>query len=139
MSPAELAALHALCFPGARAWDRAEFAALLDSPAVFLETTSHGFALGRVTPPEAELLTIAVAPPAQGRGMGQTLLARVEETARSKGAQEMFLEVAAGNAPARALYGRAAYAQVGRRKSYYRNRDGTREDALVFRKVLSRG
>ena len=49
--------------------------------------------------------------------------------ARARGAGAMFLEVAAGNAPALALYGREGFAEVGRRRRYYRH---PTEDALVL-------
>ena len=51
------------------------------------------------------------------------------------GAGAMFLEVAAGNAPALALYAREGFAEVGRRRRYYS--DGT--DALVLRRDLTAG
>jgi ribosomal-protein-alanine N-acetyltransferase len=45
----------------------------------------------------------------------------------------MFLEVAPGNAAARALYASAGYAEVGRRPRYYP--DGS--DALLLARALS--
>jgi ribosomal-protein-alanine N-acetyltransferase len=45
----------------------------------------------------------------------------------------MFLEVAAPNAPARALYAGRGYAQVGLRRGYY----AFDIDALVLRRALS--
>jgi [ribosomal protein S18]-alanine N-acetyltransferase len=44
----------------------------------------------------------------------------------------MLLEVAAGNAPARALYAAAGFAEVGKRRRYYP--DGS--DALVLAAAL---
>jgi ribosomal-protein-alanine N-acetyltransferase len=52
--------------------------------------------------------------------------------ARARGAAAMFLEVAAGNTPALALYAREGFAEVGRRRRYYA--DGA--DALVLRRDL---
>jgi ribosomal-protein-alanine N-acetyltransferase len=49
------------------------------------------------------------------------------------GAVAMFLEVAEGNAAARALYGAAGFAEAGRRRRYYA--DGG--DALVLRRELA--
>jgi ribosomal-protein-alanine N-acetyltransferase len=48
----------------------------------------------------------------------------------------MFLEVAAGNIAARALYDRAGYCECGRRKGYYQRPDATRDDAVVMEKAL---
>jgi [ribosomal protein S18]-alanine N-acetyltransferase len=52
--------------------------------------------------------------------------------ARKRGAGAMFLEVAAANGPALALYAREGFTEVGRRRRYYS--DGT--DALVLRRDL---
>ena len=46
------------------------------------------------------------------------------------------LEVAATNAPARALYARLGYGPAGRRGGYYRPAGGPPVDALVLRKPL---
>ena len=78
-------------------------------------------------------LTLAVAPAARGQGLGAMLLAGAMQGAVLRGAGEMFLEVAAGNAAALALYRSAGFAEVGRRRRYYA--DGS--DALVLRRVLS--
>jgi ribosomal-protein-alanine N-acetyltransferase len=48
------------------------------------------------------------------------------------GARTVFLEVDENNAPARALYRRAGFADVGRRKSYYQSG----ANALVLRRDL---
>jgi ribosomal-protein-alanine N-acetyltransferase len=53
--------------------------------------------------------------------------------AARRGAREMFLEVAEGNAAARALYAGLGAAEAGRRRRYYP--DGS--DALVLRLALS--
>jgi ribosomal-protein-alanine N-acetyltransferase len=44
----------------------------------------------------------------------------------------MFLEVRPSNTPALALYQKAGFETIGRRKGYYPAADG-REDALVMR------
>ena len=48
------------------------------------------------------------------------------------GAVRLFLEVAEDNVAARALYERAGFGQIGRRKAYYAAPDGGRTDALVL-------
>lgn len=88
---------------------------------------------------EAELLTVAVDPAARRQGMGARLLAGFAATARARGATTAFLEVAAGNTPAQALYRQAGWVEAGRRKRYYHAPDGTAEDALVLGCDLSRG
>lgn len=131
MTPAALAGLHAAAFTTPRPWTAAEFADLLAAPGTFLETTDNAFLLARTLAGETELLTLAVAPEARRQGRARALLARFD--ARAAGT-EAFLEVAADNAPAIALYGAAGWARAGTRPAYYRRPDGTRIDALVMRK-----
>lgn len=138
MTPDRLAALHATAFTEApRPWSAAEFAGLLADPAVLLATDPAGFALGRVAGPEAELLTLAVAPDARRRGLGAALLARLCRAAADAGAEEMLLEVAEPNVAARALYARAGFAEVGRRPRYYTRTGCPGIDALVLRLPLA--
>ncbi len=133
MTPGALAALHARCFAVPRPWTAAEVAALLADPLVFLLAEGDaGFLVGRAVAGEAEILTLAVAPEARRRGLGRRLVARFVTQARARGAAEAFLEVAAGNAGALALYRAAGFAETGRRRAYYA--DGT--DALVLRRRL---
>jgi ribosomal-protein-alanine N-acetyltransferase len=132
MTPAAMARIDAAAFPRDRAWPEAEIAALLGTGGVAAITGQDGFALVRVLPPEAELLTIAVDPAVQGQGHGTALLADVLHHAAQSGVEVLFLEVASDNAAARALYERAGFAQVGQRKGYYRRSDGTRSDALIL-------
>jgi len=91
--------------------------------------------MGRVVAGEAELLTLAVAPQERRKGLGLALLAAFDDSARAAGAESGFLEVAAANVPARALYKAAGWREVGVRRGYYRLPDGGTDDALV----LSRG
>jgi ribosomal-protein-alanine N-acetyltransferase len=138
VTPEDLAALHAACFTTPRPWSAAEFAALGDSPGVFLCGDETGFALGRVIAGEAELLTLAVHPAARRRGLGRRWLDAFEAAARSRAAADAFLEVAADNAAALRLYQRAGYTVAGRRKAYYTPPAGPRIDALVMRKTLAK-
>ena len=50
----------------------------------------------------------------------------------------MILEVAVDNDAAMALYGAAGFAEVARRRGYYR-RDGNAVDAIVMRRNLAQG
>jgi len=52
------------------------------------------------------------------------------------GANQIFLEVDEGNAPALALYRSFGFHQVGTRKGYYPKKDGTRATALVMKAEL---
>lgn len=134
---AALARLHACAFTTPPPWSAAAFAALLGDPAVILQRRRDSFALWRLAGGEAELLTLAVAPPARRQGRASALLATGEAALRRAGAARIALEVGAGNAAARALYARAGYGLAGRRRGYYRAPDGTADDALILTKTLS--
>lgn len=127
-----MAALHAACFTRPRPWSGAEFAGLLADAAVFAVTRPGGFVLGRAVLDEAELLTIAVDPALRRQGAGRALLAAFEAAAAARGASRAFLEVAADNVAALALYHGAGWAEAGRRRGYY----GPGIDALVLAKPL---
>jgi ribosomal-protein-alanine N-acetyltransferase len=130
---ATLAALHAATFPAAEAWGPDALRLMLEMPGSFaLILPGEGFILARTAADEAEILTLAVVPAARRRGLGGTLLAGAMVAARGRGATAMFLEMAEGNAAARALYASGGFTLIGRRKRYYS--DGG--DALVLRRHL---
>lgn len=80
-------------------------------------------------PDEAWVQTMAVAPSAQGRGLGgQLLLALLAEAAR-RGQRVVSLEVRADNHAAQALYARHGFVQTGVRRGYYQP---SGVDALVW-------
>lgn len=80
----------------------------------------------------ADVLTIAVARPRWGLGIGTALLeALVAETAR-RGCPEIYLEVRVDNDRAQRLYRRYGFNAVGLRRGYYQP-SGT--DAVVMRRV----
>jgi [ribosomal protein S18]-alanine N-acetyltransferase len=138
MTPEALAALHARCFAAApRPWTAREFEEVLAGPGMFLCAIAEGFAVGRVAGPEAELLTLAVDPEARRRGLGRWLVAGFEAEAARRGAVDAYLEVAEGNAAARALYAAAGWTGAGRRRGYYAAPGRPAEDALVLRKALA--
>ncbi|MCZ8149629.1 MAG: GNAT family N-acetyltransferase [Roseomonas sp.] len=129
-----LAALHAAAFEPAERWDVAAIATLLAMPGVFgLHIPGAGFVLARVAADEAEILTLAVIPPARRRGHAGALLAGAMAGALLRGAGTMFLEVSDHNGAARGLYAQAGFAEAGRRRRYYA--DGA--DALVLRRALA--
>jgi ribosomal-protein-alanine N-acetyltransferase len=131
---AALAAIHAMAFPPHEAWGEDAIALQLAMPGVLgLLHARGGMILIRVTEDEAEVLTLAVAPHARRQGVAGALLAAAMAAAREQAARTMVLEVAIGNAAARALYERAGFVEAGRRPRYYA--DGG--DALILRARLS--
>lgn len=127
-------------------WTRGNFADALDSgyPGLVSETPAEqggglqGFVVLMPGVGEAELLNIAVAAGQQRKGVGRTLLESALAMSRERGWGRVFLEVRTGNLPAIALYRSAGFAEIGVRRGYYRNAQGS-EDALVMACELSDG
>ncbi|MEL7462931.1 MAG: ribosomal protein S18-alanine N-acetyltransferase [Pseudomonadota bacterium] len=130
-----LAALHAAAFAPERGWSAEEIADLAATGALIAEDADRGFALISLAADEAELLTIAVAEEARGAGIGAALLNAAEGVAAKNGATRIFLEVAADNAAALALYRKSGFEEIGRRPAYYSRPEG-RIDALMLAKAL---
>ncbi|MEL0438136.1 GNAT family N-acetyltransferase [Phycobacter sp. K97] len=135
-TPEEMAATHAAAFTQSRPWSAEEFAALLDSSLTFAAGDARCFALVRVVADEAELLTIATDPAHQRQGLARRAMDTWQHAAAARGASEAFLEVAADNMPAQALYQSCGFAHCGRRAGYYARKDAPAVDAVLMRRSL---
>jgi len=119
------------------AWTRSQCAGILPMAGVKLVLARDGkeepvgFSLYRTVAGDAELLLLAVAPQAQGNGIGRHLLVHFIEDAKKNGAERIHLEVRDGN-PAIRIYEAAGFEQVSRRRNYYRGSGGAEFDALTF-------
>lgn len=138
-----IADLHGASFDPA--WDSAGIGRLMAPPAglaLVARSTQGtglpvaGFVLARVAADEAEILSLAVAPAERGRGLARRLLETAMHDLAARGARRLFLEVAADNRAALALYGGLGFTEVGRRRHYYRRRDGAAVDAIVLSRSL---
>lgn len=130
-----IAALHVQLFDPP--WDEAGIRALLDHPAstafvamVGNPKTAVGFVMGQLAADEAEILSIGVAKEWQRKGIGRRLVDGLARAVARAEVKRVFLEVAADNAPAVALYRRLGFAEAGRRKDYYARKGGAAVDAL---------
>ncbi|MBU6214219.1 MAG: GNAT family N-acetyltransferase [Actinomycetales bacterium] len=92
-----------------------------------------GYAGVQFIAPEAEVLTVAVHPQAQRRGIGRVLVAHLEQTAAARGCGLLHLEVEDANSAARGMYAALGYQEVGRRTNYY----GLGRDAVLMSKHLA--
>jgi ribosomal-protein-alanine N-acetyltransferase len=101
--------------------------------AVDEDDTLLGYAGVFTAGDDADVQTVAVAPQAQGRGLGRLLLHSLIRTARERGASRLFLEVRSDNEPALGLYEREGFERTGLRRDYY----GPGIDAVVMRKLLT--
>lgn len=130
---AAIAAVHAASFQ--RGWGEDEIEALLRDGNVVAHRAMSGrkligFILSRRAAGEAEILSIAVAPAWRGRKVSRSLLDLHLRRLAGVGTRSVFLEVGEHNAPARRLYRRAGFREVGRRQGYYQGA----ETALVLRR-----
>lgn len=80
---------------------------------------------------EAHILTFAVHPERQSRGLGKKLLNHLLQIARRQRVEKIFLEVRPSNAIAIALYEKIGFSHIGKRPGYYPAHHG-REDAVVM-------
>jgi ribosomal-protein-alanine N-acetyltransferase len=134
--------------PTAPQWSLKEFATMLaaDETSPLLRrvlVAEHGgevagFAVYTVLrsffPSEAELESLAVGPLHRRLGLGKALLAAVNASVASFGAESLLLEVRASNAGAIALYRGAGFTPAGIRKDYYAS---PKEDAMCMRYVFA--
>lgn len=130
--------LHGRCF--GRGWTEDEFVRLLSDRAVVAQRALAGralagFILSRLAAGEAEILSVAVAARHRGRGLARQLLHLHLRRLAGLGCRTVFLEVDEDNEPARRLYRRAGFTQVGRREAYYGKGSEARA-ALVLRRDL---
>jgi ribosomal-protein-alanine N-acetyltransferase len=79
---------------------------------------------------EAEVLSIAVDPAREGRGLGAVLLTELMREAARRACDDVVLEVRVDNDRAQRLYQRFGFAGIGVRKGYYQPAN---VDALVMR------
>ena len=78
---------------------------------------------------ELHLMNIAVHPERRGEGLGRMLLNKMIAVGIGEGAECALLEVRPSNMPARELYKKAGFREIGRRVKYYRD---TGEDAILM-------
>lgn len=118
-----MADIHAASFE--RPWPALDMSVHIERDLCLgLGSPLQSFLILRGTDLHSEVLTIATHPDCRGKGLGSDLLSQAILRLKSTGRQELFLEVAEDNAPARALYKKLLFVPVGRRPGYYRRANG---------------
>ena len=130
----QIAQLEKLCFSDP--WSESSIASELSNPLscwlVAMEGEQvAGYIGSQTVMGESDMMNVAVNPDFRRQGVAQTLILALVEALKARGSHWLMLEVRQSNAPARALYEKLGFAEVGRRKNYYRN---PKEDALILRK-----
>ncbi|HWT67467.1 MAG TPA: GNAT family N-acetyltransferase [Terracidiphilus sp.] len=123
-------------------WSRTIWRAVVDSESVparlvlgaFVSGQLCGLAVASLTPPEAELESIAVAAASQRQGIASELFYAISARLREAGIDSVLLEVRVSNGPARALYATLGFVEAGHRPGYYAD---PQEDAIVLRHGLN--
>lgn len=137
-----LARVHGEAF--AESWNSESFASALQQPGALgfiaardADDEPLGFVLLRVSlfepgEGEAEVLTLATRPFARRLGVARALMNAALAAAVKQGVTRVFLDVAADNDAALALYTNLGFAEIGRRKAYYGRGKNPRMDAIVL-------
>ena len=131
---AQVAELEKICF--ADPWSEKSVASELENPLsywlVALEgDTVAGYVGSQTVLGETDMMNVAVRPEFRRQGVAEALIEALIEGLKARQSHCLTLEVRDSNAPARALYEKLGFLEVGRRKNYYRNPG---EDALILRK-----
>lgn len=132
---ASLTRIHRAAFD--HPWSESDFSTYLASDKVWVSGVPiAGFLLIRAVGDEAEILTLAVDPAHRRAGHAAALLDAAKQDLAKTDVSRLFLEVAADNLPALALYERQGFLPIGLRKGYYRRDVGPNMDAKLFSYAL---
>jgi len=130
----QIAFLEKLCFQDP--WSESSIASELNnSLSLWLvameDDTVVGYVGSQTVLGWTDMMNIAVHPDHRRKKIGEQLVLSLEKELRKKESTCLTLEVRASNEPAKSLYYKLGFLEVGRRKNYYRN---PKEDALILRK-----
>ena len=131
---AQVAALEKICFSDP--WSETSVASELVNPlSCWLVAEEDGVVAGYVGSQtvidESDMMNVAVHPDHRRKGIAEALVVELVEALKKRESRCLTLEVRASNEPAKALYEKLGFNQVGLRKNYYRN---PKEGALILRK-----
>ena len=130
-----VAAIEKECF-GVDAWSEKSVASeLTNKLSLWLVAVDGervaGYIGSQTVCDETDMMNVAVTADYRRQGLGEKLVLALEEELKAMGSQCLTLEVRDSNTPARTLYEKLGFRQIGLRKNYYRN---PKEDAYILRK-----
>jgi len=118
--------------PGAAHWTSDQYSKLVGSEVVLVAEEAGmlcGFVCAKAAAGEWEIENVVVAAAFLRRGIANELLRNLIQRAVGEAASAILLEVRESNLPARRLYEKHGFREVGRRRLYYRD---PMEDAVLY-------
>jgi ribosomal-protein-alanine N-acetyltransferase len=124
--------------PRAAHWTSEQYTELLGSGIVLVAEDAgqiSGFICAKAVAGEWEIENVVVGADFLRRGIANELLRELIQRAHSEAASAVLLEVRESNQPARLLYEKHRFLEVGRRRMYYKDPP---EDAILYALRLDR-
>ena len=118
--------------PGAAHWAADQYSKLVDTGIILVAEEAGklcGFVCAKAVAEEWEIENVVVATEFLRRGIANELVRNLIQRAGNEAASAILLEVRESNLPARGLYEKLGFREVGRRRVYYRN---PVEDAILY-------
>jgi ribosomal-protein-alanine N-acetyltransferase len=118
--------------PGAAHWTPEQYSKLVSSGIVLVAEDAGdlcGFICAQAVAGELEIENVVVDRAFRRSGIANELVRALIQRARSESATAILLEVRESNLPARRLYEKHAFREVGRRPAYYSDPAG---DAILY-------
>ena len=118
--------------PGAAHWTSEQYNRLVNSGVVLVAEAAGqlcGFVCAQAVAGDWEIENLVVSAEFLRRGIANELVRELIRRAKSEPASAMLLEVRESNLPARGLYEKHGFREVGRRRVYYRD---PVEDAILY-------
>ena len=130
----QIAELETICFSDP--WSEKSIGSELENKLSFWLVAMEGdrvagYVGSQTVLDETDMMNIAVHPDYRRKGIAEALVTALIARLKEQGSTSLMLEVRASNEPARKLYEKMGFVQVGRRPNYYRN---PKEDAYILRK-----
>ena len=128
---AEAAVLEKLCFSDP--WSEKAFLDSIENPfshfLVFEEDKVLGYIGLYAVSGEGSITNVAVHPEKRGLGIGEALVRKMTKLGEALSLEFITLEVRESNTPARRLYEKCGFKDVGMRRGFYSK---PREDAVIM-------
>ncbi|MGD0468515.1 MAG: ribosomal protein S18-alanine N-acetyltransferase [Terriglobales bacterium] len=118
--------------PGAAHWTSEQYNKLVNSGVVLVAEAAGqlcGFVCAQAVAGDWEIENLVVSAEFLRRGIANELVRELIRRAKSEAASAMLLEVRESNLPARGLYEKHGFCEVGRRRVYYTD---PVEDAVLY-------